>query len=129
MDEKNKILLIDSEVNFTTSMSFWLESKGYPVIVANNAEDGIEMTKKEKPALVFLDLKMPIIDGIEAIKRIREFDKDVPIIIISAYLEKLKLTEAGRYKISGIFYKGEDFEKRLNLIKAALRTHKKLKSK
>jgi CheY-like chemotaxis protein len=129
MDEKNKILLIDDEIDFTTSMAFWLESKGYPVIVANSAEDGIQMVKKENPALVFLDLKMPVIDGIEALKRIREFNKDVPIIIISAHLEKLKLTEAEHYEISGIFYKGEDFEKGLNLIKTALRTHKKLKSK
>ena len=66
-------------------------------------------------------------DGVQAIGKIREFNREVPVIIISAYLEDLKIKEANNYGISGVFYKGKDFQQSMPLIESALRTHKKLK--
>ena len=74
-----------------------------------------------------MDLRMPGVDGVEAIQRIRKFDKEVPIIVISAHLDNEKAKLASDYGISGIFYKGEDFKEGLSLLEAALRTHKSLK--
>lgn len=128
MDEKkNKILLIDDETDFTQAMSFWLKSKGYNVFSANNGEAGIELIKKENPDIVFMDLNMPVTDGVQTLKRIREFNKDLPVIMISAYVDDKRIIEARTYGFSGVFYKGKDFDEGLILLEAALRTHKKLK--
>jgi len=126
MDDKNiKVLVVDDEEDFRKLLSFWLNSKGYNVLAASDGSSAIQLVKEEKPDVVFMDLRMPVMDGIEAVKRIREFDKEVPIIIISAHLDDPK--EALPYGISGVFYKGKDFSEGLSLLESVLRTHRKLK--
>lgn len=127
MDKEIKILLVDDETDFTQPMSFWFKAKGYAVVVAHDGQKGIEMIEKESPDIVFLDINMPVMDGIATLKKIREFNKELPVIFISAYLDLQKIEEVKRYGISGVFYKGADFEDGLALIESALRTHKKLK--
>lgn len=125
--DKIKVLLIDDEPDFTQPMAFWLNSKGYAVAEAHSGEEGISMAKESPPDIIFLDLNMPGLDGIQTLKKIREFNETVPVIIISAYVEKANTKDVDDYKISGVFYKGEDFQKGLSLLEAALRTHRKLK--
>jgi len=125
--KKNRILIVDDEKDFRELLKFWLESKGYEVIIAINGQDAIQKTKNQNLDLIFMDLHMPIMDGKETIKQIREFNKDIPIVVISAYIEDAKVKEAMEYNISGAFYKGEDFEKGLVLLETVLRRHRGLK--
>lgn len=126
MNKDIKIMLVDDETDFTDPMAFWLKSKGYSVIVANSGESAIKMVKEQTPDAIFLDINMPVMDGIMTLKKIREFNKEVPVIIISAFVDDLRVKEAIN-EISGVFYKGEDFKAGLSLLESALRTHKKLK--
>lgn len=129
MGNNIKVLVIDDESDFRQVMTVWLESKGYSVIAASNGKDAVSIAKKEKPHIIFTDLRMPVMDGCETIKSIRAFDKNTPIIIISAYVADPKIMEAQKFHISGIFYKSDDFESGLALLESVLRTHKKLKKK
>ncbi len=122
-----KVLVVDDEADFRQLMTFWLESKGYLILSAADGETGIKLAKENKPDIIFMDLRMPNMDGVETVNRIRQFNKDIPIIIISAYTDDPKAVAAMSYGISGIFYKGKDFTESLSLLEAALRTHKKLK--
>jgi CheY-like chemotaxis protein len=119
--------LVDDEADFRELMNFWLKSKGYTVIVAQEGETAVKLAEQENPDIIFLDLNMPVMDGVEALRRIREFNKEVPVIIISAYVDDKKAKETMQYGISGVFYKGKDFQEGLSLLEAALRTHKQLK--
>ncbi|MCX5703119.1 MAG: response regulator [Candidatus Omnitrophica bacterium] len=128
MNKKNiKILIVDDESDFRQLMKFWLESKEYMVIEAQDGQTAIQMVKDSNPDVIFMDLIMPVMDGAQAIKRIRDFNKDVPIILISAHVNDPRVKEVMACGISGIFYKGKDFQESLLLLEAALRTHKKLK--
>ena len=130
MGNKNiKVLVVDDETDFRQLLVFWLQSKGYAVITATDGSDAIQMVKKENPDIIFMDLRMPVMSGIEAIKNIREFNQGVPIIIISAYVDDANARTAFSYGISGVFYKDKDFEEGLYFLESALRTHKKLKDK
>ena len=124
-----KVLVVDDEADFRQLLVFWLQSKGYSVVTAVNGSNAVQVVKDEAPDIVFMDLRMPVMDGIEAIKNIRAFNQDVPIIIISAYVDDTNARTAFSYGISGVFYKDKDFEEGLYLLESALRTHKKLKSK
>ncbi len=124
---KIKALIVDDEDDFRQLMSFWMQSKGYEVFEAGNGEKAVELAKKERPDIIFMDLNMPVMDGTEALKKIREFDREVPVIIISAYVEDKRAKEAMLAGISGVFYKGKDFQEGLSLLEAALHTHKQLK--
>lgn len=129
MNEKNiKILIVDDESDFRQLMRFWLESKGYFVIEAQDGQTAIQVVKDSSPDVIFMDLRMPVMDGVETIKRIRDFDKNVPIILISSHLTDPKVKETIAYEISGIFNKAKGFqEEGLLLLEIALMTHKKLK--
>ena len=126
MNKDIKILVIDDEEDFRMLMKMWLESKGYSVIQAPDGAAGIEVVKAEKPNIIFVDLRMPGMDGSETISGIRQFDKKVPIIIISSYVSDIKMQEVISSGISGVFYKDQDFEKGSALLETALRTHKTL---
>ncbi|MFH0738991.1 MAG: response regulator [Candidatus Omnitrophota bacterium] len=127
MNKKITVLLVDDEADFTQPMSFWLQSKGYAVVVAPDGRKAVEIVKKDRPDIVFMDLSMPGGDGVNAVRDIRAFNKEIPIIIISAYLDDQRIREVGPHGISGVFYKGADFNEGLALLESALRTHKKLK--
>ncbi|MFC1667325.1 response regulator [Candidatus Omnitrophota bacterium] len=128
VEEKGiKILLVDDQDDFRQLMRFWLKSKGYSVIDAGNGKKAIQLVKDEAPDILFLDLRMPVMDGVETLKNIREFNKDIPVIVISAYVGDPRAGEVMSYGVSGVFYKGENFEDALTLLETALRRHKKLK--
>lgn len=127
-EDKIKVLVVDDEDDFRQVMKFWLESKGYLVLTGSNGEEAVKLSKEKTPDIIFLDFNMPVMDGIDALKNIREFDKLTPIILISAYVDDGKMNEAIKsFGVSGVFYKGKDFQEGLSLLESALRTHRKLK--
>lgn len=124
-----KVLLVDDEEDFRQLMSFWLESKGYKVVTAANGQEAVEIVKNESPDIIFMDLHMPVMDGVTALKEIRAFNKDVPVIVISAHTGDPRAKEAMASGISGVFPKSNNFEEGLSLLESVLRTHQKLKDK
>lgn len=124
---KITVLVAEDEADFRTIMTFWLESKGYAVITASDGRAAVELVKEKKPDVVFLDLNMLGMDGVEAFKKIREFNKDIPVIIISAHIGTLRAKEVMSLGVSGIFSKEDNFEKGFSLLEVALKGHNKLK--
>jgi CheY-like chemotaxis protein len=80
-----RILVVDDEESIRFLYKEELEEEGYVVECAKNGEEALEMLSVFKPDLVSLDIKMPVMDGIEALKRIREKERQLPIILCSAY--------------------------------------------
>ena len=80
-----KILVIDDEAVIRRMLVRLLVKEAYRVLTASNGKEGIETMEKEKPDLIVLDLKMPHMDGIETLKRIRAVNNEVVVIILTAY--------------------------------------------
>jgi two-component system nitrogen regulation response regulator NtrX len=80
-----RILLIDDDAGIRDSMRMPLEYEGYEYLSAASAEEGIALVQRESPDIVFLDVKMPGMDGMEALKRIKAINEAVPIVMISAH--------------------------------------------
>ncbi len=122
-----KVLLVDDEADFRQLLRYWLASKGYSVVTAENGAQAVTLARDERPDIILLDLNMPVLDGAAALKQIRSFDKEVPVIIISAYVDDRRAKEAMREGISGVLYKGTDFQDGLSMLEVVLHTHKQLK--
>ena len=80
-----KILVIDDERSIRNSLKEILSFEGHEVILAENGLEGVVAVKTEKPEVVFCDIKMPKMEGIEVLQRIKEFTTDIPIIMISGH--------------------------------------------
>ncbi|MCX7793016.1 MAG: sigma-54 dependent transcriptional regulator [Thermodesulfovibrionales bacterium] len=81
----NLILVIDDEEGIRDSLRGILEDEGYDVITSMNAEEGLRIFDEQTPDLVLLDIWLPGMDGIEALKRMRDRRPSVPVIMISGH--------------------------------------------
>ena len=77
------ILVVDDEALLVKGIRFNLKSDGYEVITGSNGQEAVDLAKAEQPDLIVLDVMMPVMDGLTACARIREFS-DVPIILLTA---------------------------------------------
>ena len=82
-----KILIIDDEEAILKVLSISLKSDNYSVVTALNGEEGLDLFVKETPHIVLTDLKMPGMDGIEVLKRIKEINPNAEVIIITGHGE------------------------------------------
>jgi two-component system nitrogen regulation response regulator NtrX len=91
---KTRVLVIDDEAGIRDHMRMILEYEGYECLVAALAEEGIAAFERDAPDVVFLDVKMPGMDGIEALKKLREVNDQVPIVMISGHASIQTAVEA-----------------------------------
>jgi DNA-binding NtrC family response regulator len=83
-----RILVIDDEEAVRKSFILSLEDDGYDVDTAASGEEGIRSIKKNRPDLIFLDLKMPGMNGVDTLREVRKIDKNVPVYIVTAFLKE-----------------------------------------
>ncbi len=84
-DAKKTILLIDDELENHKSLGELLVRSGYDVLSANDGKTGLEMYRKFKPDLVLTDYRMPGMDGLDLLKKIRNEDESTPVLMLTAY--------------------------------------------
>src|SRR4030042_849180 len=82
-----KILIVDDEESIRFLYKEELEEEGFTVEAAKDGLEALEKLFFFQPDLVSLDIKMPLMNGIETLKRIREWDRELPVILCSAYGE------------------------------------------
>ena len=81
--KKIKLLIVDDEVDLLAELEPLLERAGYDVCKATDGHQALELMEREKPDLVILDVLMPRLDGREVVRRLRQSDNWVPIILLT----------------------------------------------
>ena len=82
---KSRILVIDDEAAIRDSLRMTLEYEGYEFLGAATGQEGLALAEREAPDLVLLDVKMPGMDGIEVLERLRNMNDQLPIVVISGH--------------------------------------------
>jgi two-component system, cell cycle response regulator DivK len=95
-----KIVLVEDNEDNRDMLSRRLTRKGYEVLIAVNGEEAVELVKKEQPALVLMDISLPLMDGFEATRRLKSIDatKNIPIVALTAHAmsgDREKAIDAG----------------------------------
>jgi two-component system nitrogen regulation response regulator NtrX len=116
-----RILIIDDEQGIRGALGQLLEFEGYEVRAVGNAVDGIAEYNRQRPDLVFLDVKMAGIDGIEALKKIKEADSSAVIVMISGHATIQTAVEATQLGAYDILEKPLDTDRILVTLRNALR--------
>ncbi len=83
------ILIVDDETPIVDMLKFNLQKAGYKTIAAYDGRTGLELAQTKSPDLILLDVMLPRMDGFEVCRRIREADKSVPILMLTAREEEI----------------------------------------
>ncbi len=101
----DKLLLIDDEPDILRVLTMSLKADGYDVVSAQNGPEGIAAFEKEKPDIVITDVKMPGMDGIEVLKKIKNLNADTEVIIITGHGDIENAIEALKHGASDFINK------------------------
>ncbi|HZM17446.1 MAG TPA: sigma-54 dependent transcriptional regulator [Candidatus Krumholzibacteria bacterium] len=88
------ILIIDDEKTIRWSLGEGLRNNGFDILEAASGEEGLQLFADKSPDCVLLDMRLPGIDGLEVLRRMRKENTDVPVIVMTAYGEVDKAVEA-----------------------------------
>lgn len=107
-NKKIKILLVDDEPGIRNVLKITLEASGYAICLASDGETGLSVFKKENPGIVITDIKMPGIDGIELLKRIKAIKPDTEVIMITGHGDMALAIKSLKYEAADFINKPID---------------------
>ena len=99
------LLYVEDDDNAREELEYFLEKKALKLIVAKNEQEGLELFKKHNPDLVITDIQMPVMDGIQMIKAIKEINPQVQTVIVTIFSDIEYLFEAIKLNISNYLTK------------------------
>jgi two-component system nitrogen regulation response regulator NtrX len=119
----SKVLIIDDEEAIRSSLKMIFEYEGYECLLAANGAAGIKIAEKEQPDLVFLDIKMPQMDGMDVLKRLKSADGSPPVVILSGHGTVKTAVEATKLGAFDFIEKPPESERILLVARNALEQH------
>ena len=98
----HKLLVVDDEHDICDFVQNFFKDRGFRVFTALNGDDAISITKEENPDIILLDIKMKGMDGLAVLRHIKDIDKAVKVIMVTALEDQDKINEA--YKLGACDY-------------------------
>lgn len=121
------ILIVDDEKNYRMVLSAFLSGEGYETLTADSAQQGLEIVETTGLDLVLTDMKMPTMDGIELLKRIKEEVPDLPVVVMTAYGTVEKAVGAMQLGAFNFIQKPFQNETLKQIVDKAVQTYRVLK--
>ena len=117
------LLVADDEEGMRDTLSDILEEADFGVHVACNGREAVERVKTQDYSLVLMDIRMPVMSGVAALKQIKACRPTLPVVIMTAYADAMAVAEASREGAETILYKPLDVAQVLCLIADLLSLH------
>ncbi|HEY6176157.1 MAG TPA: response regulator [Kofleriaceae bacterium] len=120
-EARGTILVVDDEIDVLEMIELGLRSAGYQMLTADSGERAIEIFGQQKADLVICDLKMPKMNGIATISRLREQDPGLPVVVLTGYLGPQTIEECEQLGGVEVVRKPFLFRELSKAVKVALR--------
>jgi len=121
-ENRASILIVDDNASLCRTMSLVLERKGYEVATAREGMEAIETVTERAFDMIFMDIKMPVMDGVDTYKRVKKIRPDAVVVMMTGYAVEDLVQEALREGAYGVIYKPLDMDKIAVLIEKARET-------
>ena len=119
MSQTASVLIVDDNASQHQTMSLILRRKGYAVATASDGPEAIEKVRQRLFDMIFLDIKMPLMNGVETYRRIKEIRPDAVVMMMTAYAVEDLVQQALQEGAHGILYKPLDIERVIAIVEQA----------
>lgn len=105
-------MIVDDDIPLLENTAYMIETLGYEVVTAKDGVEAVDTYKSANPGLTFMDVRMPKMDGFDAFFKIKEFDKNAKVILITAYhVDEKKYLKAQSMSLLETIEKPYDIER------------------
>ncbi|WP_406677010.1 response regulator [Neomoorella carbonis] len=115
-----RILIVDDQRGVRALLQLAFQEEGYQVATAVNGRDALRQVERWRPDVVVMDVRMPVMSGLEALPRIRALAPETAVIIMSAYVDGMAVAEVLRLGASDFIYKPFDLDELKAKVRVAL---------
>jgi len=119
---ETSILLVDDNLNLTRTLSFILKRQGFFVNTAQNGLEAVKKVKEKIYKIIFMDIKMPLMNGVEAFKKIKKINPNTFVMMMTAYAVEDLVQEAIEEGAKGIIYKPFDMDNFISIVRELAET-------
>ncbi len=122
MTRKKRILVVDDDVDIVRIVTKMLAQEDYQVFTSVSGEEALEKVQKEKPDILLLDIMMPRMNGLEVLRRVKEIDPAITIIMITAFGDidsYLDAMESGAFEYINKPFESEELIRMIDKISLA----------
>lgn len=116
---RKKVLIVDDQAGIRALLREVFSVFGFEVLEAQNGYEGLENLEK-RPDIILLDMKMPGLSGIETLRKLRERNATVPVILVTAYQELEMISEADRLGVTARLIKPFDLEELQKIVRRVI---------
>ena len=116
MSNQTSVLIVDDDPNFSNTLSKILQKKGYVTTIAENGQCAVDLVKEKSFNVILMDVKMPVMDGIEAYKKIKQIRKDEIVIFMTAFSAEDLIKETVKAGAYAMIKKPFDIDTIINMI-------------
>jgi len=121
LQEKTLILVVDEQYGDRETLKAVLEARGYRVATAADGDEAIRMVKEKHYDIIFLDVKLPGMDGVETFEQVKQIDPKAAVIMMTGYTEEELMKKAISGSAYTCLYKPFDMEKVISLVEEIAR--------
>ncbi|MEC4848474.1 MAG: response regulator [Nitrosarchaeum sp.] len=117
MKKSNRVVIVDDNIDITGVFADIFEIMGNKVVgIGHNGNDAVELFLKHKPDFIFIDVMMPVMNGIDALKAIKENDPNAKVVIVTADSSTDTIKELEKLDVTAIIFKPFKIEDVINII-------------
>ncbi len=116
-----KLLVVDDEIDIVEVTKRFFKKRGLDVFTASDGEEALRVIKEENPDLVLLDFNLPILSGLEILKKLRnELKLNTKVIMVTGFETEMVINETQGLALEGCIHKPLDLEKLEEVVMSAL---------
>jgi len=119
MAEETKVLIVDDDVEFADSLKDILDAEGHKTQTANNGLEAIVEVEDTAFDIILMDIKMPVMNGVELLKRVKKLNTEIVVIMMTAFSVEDLINDAKEEGAFGVLHKPLDIKKLLEMIELA----------
>lgn len=123
MENPHHVLVVDDQKGVRQLLQIFFQEEGFKTTAVSNGQEAVNFLHSQKPDLIVMDVKMPIMSGLEALSHIKKLHPGIPVIMMTAYADEVKRKKLVNLGAKMCLFKPLDLEQLLDTVNRILNNY------